>query len=833
MKLLKTKTKSTTSILALLLISTAIIANIPLGQAVTEVETYSFITVNPNPIGVGQTAFVTFWLDQVTPTASASAGDRWEDITVKIEAPDGTVENLTGNTLDAVAAGWTTYTPTQVGIYTFQMIFPGQHIETFGGWPAPQQWNHTYLPSVSAIAELTVQQDPIDSLGLTPLPTDYWSRPINAETHGWGSITGNWLAGASGGPHGPRAYGPSGNYNPYADAPDAGHIVWTKELTFGGVVGGEYGDVPYYPGESYERKFAPSIIMNGRLYYNNRLGSSTWQGFTCVDLQTGEELWTKAEGTLTCGQLLDVETPNQHGVIPYLWSASGTTWKMYDAFSGDWILDVSNVSSGTLAYGTMGELLVYTFDGTAGTLSLWNSTLAIQPNIDTAWSWRPTAGTTVDGNNGKQWTVNVPAVPGGSINKVENDIVYVTQAARFSAVNVLAGFDANTGEHLWGPVSVNRGDTLGGSMYEISGGSYAEFVRETMQWYGYDVTTGEQIWGPTEAYTNAWGFYQTYCDSMVAGDLLIAASYDGTIHCYNITTGTHMWDHFTGSAGFETPYGNWPYKDSAITVADGKVYVVNNEHSPSTPFYRGNQMHCIDLETGIGLWNISFMGLAPVIADGYAVAHNYLDNRIYCFGMGQTETSVIASPAIVTDGSSVLITGSVTDQSTGNPGSACVSADSMSDWMEYLYMGAQMPTDVEGISVTLTAIDPNGNSQNIDEVTTDLSGNFGTMWTPPVEGTYQITATFEGTESYGSSYSTAYMGVDPALSTATPIEPEEPETPTEPETPEQPETEEPTTETEEPATETALLTTETAIIAAIAIAAIIGAVSIFVLRKRK
>jgi hypothetical protein len=82
--------------------------------------------------------------------------------------------------------------------------------------------------------------------------------------------------------------------------------------------------------------------------------------------------------------------------------------------------------------------------------------------------------------------------------------------------------------------------------------------------------------------------------------------------------------------------------------------------------------------------------------------------------------------------------------------------------MEYLYQQQPLPTNAKGVTVKLTAIDPNGNLQNIGTATTDLMGNFGIAWVPPVEGTYQIKATFEGTESYWPSYNTAYMVVDPA-----------------------------------------------------------------------
>ena len=42
-------------------------------------------------------------------------------------------------------------------------------------------------------------------------------------------------------------------------------------------------------------------------------------------------------------------------------------------------------------------------------------------------------------------------------------------------------------------------------------------------------------------------------------------------------------------------------------------------------------------------------------------------------------------------------------------GLPCVSDASMTQWMEYVYEQQPEPTNVTGVPVTLTAIDPNGN----------------------------------------------------------------------------------------------------------------------------
>ena len=78
---------------------------------------------------------------------------------------------------------------------------------------------------------------------------------------------------------------------------------------------------------------------------------------------------------------------------------------------------------------------------------------------------------------------------------------------------------------------------------------------------------------------------------------------------------------------------------------------------------RGNKLHCMDLTKGQSVLNISgwFVGANLAIADGYLTVDNGYDNRLYCFGKGQTETTVSAPDAAVTLGQSLVIKGSVTD----------------------------------------------------------------------------------------------------------------------------------------------------------------------------
>jgi hypothetical protein len=70
-----------------------------------------------------------------------------------------------------------------------------------------------------------------------------------------------------------------------------------------------------------------------------------------------------------------------------------------------------------------------------------------------------------------------------------------------------------------------------------------------------------------------------------------------------------------------------------------------------------------------------------------------------------------------------------------------------------------MPIDATGVSVSIDAVDPNGNNVHIGDAVSDISGTFNFLWEPEIAGEYHIMATFTGSASYGSSYATTAVGV--------------------------------------------------------------------------
>lgn len=405
------KTSSIAIALFLALTIAATMTNLPLTNAI-DIPTYAFITVSPNPVGVGQTVSVIMWLDKVPPTAFGPLGDRWKNFEVSITKPDGKAETLGPLTSDPAGSAYATYTPTQIGTYTFQLKFPGQNITAV---------NQYFKPSDSMNVTLIVQEEQIQGWPDSALPTEYWTRPISGEYRTWYSIAGNWLGTGFKQAFHSSQYNSSGNFAPYTTAPNAPHIMWTKPVAFGGLIGGEYGDTgtsSYYTGHSYEPKFTPPIIINGILYYNTP--DPPDYGFYAVDLRTGETLWwrnTTGEPPpkelgfsqfagvnypqLTMGQIYNYISPNQFGGIPYLWSTNTNNWHMYDAFTGNWILSFANATPQlqSIVMGKSGELLAYVLDGTKNWLAMWNSSKAIGPaskyassvfaNTTGQWQWRP------------------------------------------------------------------------------------------------------------------------------------------------------------------------------------------------------------------------------------------------------------------------------------------------------------------------------------------------------------------------------------------------------------------------------------------------------------
>ena len=791
--ILKNKTITTMIVLLLILaIALPLTTNVQAQQSSVPAATHAFVSATPSPIGVGQQLFVVMWLAEIPPFDKTGTSVDFQGYRVTVTLPDGTNQTIGPLSSDDIGTAYSAFTPTTAGTYSFQMSFPGQYINVSSAVTGPSATSFSvyYQPSLSQSVSVTVQQEPIPYFSETnlPLPSDYWSAPIQGANSFWNTISGNWLSV-------PLQFGSGyaadlGTFNPYTTAPNTAHIAWTQPLAIAGMVGGAFNDTDYYTGLSYEPKWnGAGIIIDGLLFYNLPLSNNVnGAGAVCVNLATGKQVWWQ-NITLTLGQLYDYESPNQAGVIPYLWQ-TGSTYRCYDPFSGNLITSFANASSGRIIMGPNGEMLVYLV--TASYIAVWNSTQAFVANGMQIYSepgnkngeWRPLAGT-YEWRKGIQWNTTIPAVAGQTLITVSPDVLLtaVANATASTPYVVVMGYSAKDGHQMWNytisPFFTSRPQY---NFSPIQNDVFAYFNQATTQWYGYNALTGQKIWGPTAAYNNSWGFYsQSYMGAgagnpTVANGVLYSSGYDG-VHAYNMTNGNLMWFGSTGSTGFTEPYGQSPFYGAPI-VADGKVYAATNEHSPNSALYPNERLYCFDAITGAQIWSIEGFMPAPIVAYNSLVTYNNYDGKLYCFSKGQTATTVTAPTLPSTIGSNVLIQGTVTDQSPGQTafntpaaGTPAVSDDSMTAWMQYQYMQQPKPTNATGVTVTLTAVDPNGNTIPIGTTTSDISGNYAFSWpAPAISGLYKVTATFGGTESYYSSSGETSFTIANPTSTPTPTQ---------------------------------------------------------------
>jgi hypothetical protein len=669
---------------------------------------------------------------------------------------------------------------------------------------------------------MTVQEEPIADLPTHPLPTEFWSRPIEGQNTEWKGIASNFLE-----PFGAAYSFGSVRYQPDGTAPNSPHIMWTKPINYGGVVGGSDTGVDgatYYTGLSYETRFGNPIIIYGRLYYalprgNNGAGG----GYVCVDMQTGQQIWWQNYTTNpSFAQLEWFDSPNQHGVIPngYLWAVSGTTWIAYDSIDGNWLFNITNVPSGTRARGPNGEIVIYQLDVANKWLALWNVTQVItngQANALQSNSYRP-VGQVLNSTLrlAYSWNVTIPTLPSdAAIRYIVRDDILIGSAnirnvfgqAHFGGVGTdvaatkatfwtLSLKPASRGSLVWMKDYAAPAGNVTRQFGPLDADSRVFFMsdKETMQWSGFDLDTGNQLWGPI-GQTRDFNYYPTIGSGGVsqigftAYSKMYTGGYGGEMFCYDSKTGDLLWKYNNTNSGTETPWGLYPVFPGAIV--DGKIYIYSGEHSPNSPSYKGSRVRCLNATTGEEMWTMlswaavgGFADQGFPVADGSIAYLNAYDMRVYGIGKGPSKTTVEAPMTATTVGSSFIIRGTVTDVSAGTlekeqsarfpNGVPAVSDESQGEWMEYVYMQKAFPTDCTGVEVTIDVLDANGNYRKIGTATSDASGSYSLAWAPDIPGKYTVIATFMGSESYYGSFAETAFVADEAPATPTEPEPEQP-----------------------------------------------------------
>jgi outer membrane protein assembly factor BamB len=740
---------------------------------------------------------------------------------VTITHPDGTTEKVNLQSYVADGTSWFNYQPTSVGTYQFQFSFPGEYFAAGyynnGNYSATQVSGWLFYPSdyvvpvTTSITNVTVQQAQVMSWS-SALPNDYWSRPIEPNNREWSTISGNypWMS-----YNGFAQSATSSNYlGPYIPAVNTPHILWSQVSQMSGIIGGEVGNQANVVGPSSSGTAnTPSVIYMGRCYttvtkvmpalVNGTYRQTPQTVAECYDLQTGKIYYDipTADGGVTPTHIsywagTDTSVPGAaadaaYGIDLSAISGSATAARLY-RINPDTGAITFNASLPNLGSAGSAELAYY--NGYYLSLQFVNyTTLVFQGNTyniatngfvinwteqgsSTTFSSRIVSNISVSIPPGYR----VPPTPAaaqsllGSYDPVTGIGVI---ASRFYYGDLYGGnllaIDYTTGKVLWNITSSpndENGTTPFNPATAVSENGMYLCYFEKGYWKAYDLHTGALLW-TTTINDYPWGEFTQYTAAGYNG-ILYMIGYTG-VWALNETTGTILWHYVDPAPPFETPYTSYEngttyaneYSTNEIKVIGGLVYISNNEHTPTLPPERGWGLFCLNATTGEFQWKIS--GTRMVVAaasDGYFVAGSNYDGKLYVVGKGPSTTTVSAPQTQITTGEKATISGTVLDESPAQQGTPAIADKYMDTWMDYLDL--QMPIDgiyhnitVTGVPVSIDAVDPNGNPVHLGDTTSDIRGSFHFTWTPTMAGDYQISATFAGSNAYGSSSADTYSTV--------------------------------------------------------------------------
>jgi len=752
----------------------------PLAAGVTadySVDTRAFLSFRPTTVGVGQTFLVNMWLNPAT-----HASRYFKDYKVTITKADGTKDVITMDSYRADTTAWFEYIADQIGTWKLKFEFPGGYFPAGNYTPAPGavmgtatqnfQLSCYYKPSSTAEQTLIVQDQVVYPWPESPLPTDYWTRPAYLENREWWPILGNYpgTGYSSGGgamwdklyPDTNPQWSSSYAFHPWVIGPNTAHVAWKRQGAIAGLVGGPAGQYGSTGGPGN-----PSIIYAGRCYQTYTkpgVGSTSQSYWQCYDLRTGQLYWeypiastnyVPTQIAYTTGGMLEV--PGAEAGRTY----SAELIRIQSGYLQKWnpwtgVL-TTNVSISPLTGTFHNQMEGYVLGVVGGRLINWTtkgSSTNVTARIVSNTTYTGSLPSLIDWQSGYGAAVSVqtPSAMGAW---------YGTQ---------IRGYNLYTGQMLW---NITVEDTTYSPMCSIADHGKVAVLMMGGYYMAWDLATGNLAWkGDPMDYPWSRAAFGAYSIQSAYG-MVFRQGYDG-VYAFNWTNGKRVWKYEAPAASmYESPYtdenGTTVYSfNTGATIADGKMFTYNTEHTESWPLTRGWGLHCINITTGELVWKIENPMSPGGIADGYLTAADSRDGHMYVFGKGKSATTVTAPDVVVPKGTGVVIKGTVLDQSPAQPGTPCVSAASMSLQMEHLHL--QMPEGgvwknetITGVPVTLAAIGSDGSVIDIGTVTTNgYYGTFNKEWTPPAEGSYEIIASFAGDASYGSSVASTAVSVGPA-----------------------------------------------------------------------
>jgi hypothetical protein len=675
------------------------------------IKSYAYLVPAPNPVGVGQTVAIVMWIDTPLPGANVNNDVRRHDYTLTITGPNNFQKTEHWAVVeDTTSIQYYPFTFTTAGNYTLKFEYQEQTYEWSG------QYQNDVFGAASRTVTLVVQEEPLpEATNSYPLPTEYWARPIEGQNTDWFKISSNWLgrpyvfgAGAS--------FGLPGNIQMDGTAPNSPHVMWTKPIQYGGVVGGNgvgtSGNM-FYTGGSYNVRFSNPLVMYGTLYYQEPYGNSGGGGdYVAVDLRTGEELWrlSDPEYVPSFGYLYAYESPNQHGVLPNgalmaTYSIGGIYFPGFGYFGGTpaWTaldprtgqltsMNITNIPSGQGVAGPKGEYLIYTLTNKGNStnpnwyLAQWNSSRVFGGGSGLSPANWYSGTVDASAESSYDWNISLNLGPGSW--SVLADFYSVFPLASLDNMVLLSqgGFGGKPGDYL-GTVSVDganitavnlnttsgtRGhimwtehyptapgnNTRGLMCWDPDAGYWVFWDKESMQLRGYSLADGKEKWVTDEIEGNDWMYLPNQV--MTAYGKVYWSGYGGVTYTYDITNGNLLWTYGNGGpgnstdSGLDTPWGRYPAFIDVI--ADGKVYLCTTEHSPNTPLYKDSKFRAINATDGTELWTL--MGYATQMYGGTDIVADGFFVFLNCYDMQIYSVGRGPSDTTVTASPKVSVQGS-------------------------------------------------------------------------------------------------------------------------------------------------------------------------------
>lgn len=799
----------------------------PLAAGITpdvQIQTWALISARPTTVGLGQPVLVNL------ETQPAPGVDRLhQQYTVTITNPDGATEVRKIESYPDDGTMWFEFVPDQLGQWKLKFEFIGTYFPagryldgcnaTSGGTLYTE--SVYFKPVTTPEKTITVQQQWVASWPPSALPTDYWTRPVPYEDREWWPVVGNWpWSGPAGGDYEIplsvfNQYYPDTNryqpgkattmysFVPWTMGPESAHVAWKEELTQAGILGGDFGvedtnagvfggmgmggdpstygyATIAYAGSAYQQiaKVATTLV-NGTNYEE---ATNVWQRY---DVRTGQVIWEQT-GITQIPNYIEYNIgaipsgggfPTHVTEVNFVYLGSGRLVK-YRASTGLVRLNVSIAPLTTGSYYMNGYCLsVQDLGATAANATGGRYRLINWTTLGTSTSLASRIVSNIS------WPISsLPATTDYNVG-ICAQVVNVQRAGTYYAENI-TGISLATGQVLWNKYLEDTAQYSG--QCDIADHGKIATLALHKGFICLDLTTGKQVW-TSEPMDYPWdeaGFGGYSVQS--AYGLLYRQAYSG-IYAFNWTNGKIVWKYEApADYPYETPYtsenGTTEYSwNIGATIADGKMYAYNTEHSATVPITRGWKFHCINATTGEKIWAVAIPGASSKhttdigpIHDGYVQLFSS-DGYMYWFGKGKSATTVTAPDTSIPLGTALTIKGSILDQSPAQPNTPCVSTDSIAAMMEHIHIQRALPDNITGVKVDLTAIASDGSVTSIGSTTTNgYYGTFNLAWTPPKEDTYQIIASFAGDASYGSSSAATGVTVGSAPQQQTQVEPTAP-----------------------------------------------------------